>query len=81
MLDAGILVKPTQYPYLLNMKTKAIQTKSLPRIEDVRGRSYATFTNSGVLIDVRKYLATPSGKKALKRVADVVSEQLKNTHS
>ncbi len=81
MPSTSILVKHVEPPYSLDMKTNATQTKPLPKIEDIRGRSYATFTNAGVFIDVRKYLATPSGKKALKRVAQVISESSKNMPS
>lgn len=44
-------------------------SRDLPTIEELRGRTYAVFTNSGVRVDVGRYLSTPAGKKAIREIA------------
>lgn len=43
--------------------------KAIPTIEDLRGKTYAVYTSTGVQVDLEGYFATPAGKDAMAKVA------------
>lgn len=47
-----------------------LNAKKIPTIEELRGRSYAIFMDSGVRVDLDRYFATEAGQRALQRVSD-----------
>jgi len=46
-------------------------TEEAPTIAELKGRTYATFTDSGVAVDLGRFFASESGKKA---VSDIVKD-------
>lgn len=43
-------------------------TEAAPTIAELKGRTYATFTDSGVAVDLGRFFASDSGKKAVSEV-------------
>lgn len=47
-------------------------TEAAPSIAELKDRTYATFTDSGVAVDLGRFFASDSGKRAVSEIVEGV---------
>lgn len=53
--------------FLKRFFNKNNSDEKIPTIDDIKGKTYATFTDNGIRVDLERYFQTPQGQEAIRK--------------